>query len=196
MHLEIRNIGKQYNRHWLFKHVSFELQTGKSMAITGRNGSGKSTLMQIIYGLIQASEGDILLDQQKDYETHQYFSISSPYMDLPWEFTITEIYKLYAGLGKTSMPLNDFLEFSGFSQSQAHKPVKQFSSGMQQKFKNALCIGSGADIILLDEPLTNMDKQGEIWYKNCLDFIRPKICIIAGNNPAEYEWADRTLQLV
>jgi ABC-type multidrug transport system ATPase subunit len=195
MHLEIRDIGKQFNRHWLFKHVSFELQEGESMAITGRNGSGKSTLMQIIYGLVQASEGEILLDRKTAYETHEYFAISSPYMDLPWEFTMTEIHELYLGLGKIKMPLNDFLEFSGFTQVQAQKPVKQFSSGMQQRFKNALCIGSGAGIILLDEPLTNMDKYGEVWYKNCLDIIHPRICIIAGNNPAEYEWAGRTLQL-
>lgn len=195
MQLEVRDIGKQFNRQWLFRHVSFTLRSGQSMAVTGRNGSGKSTLVQLVYGLVQASEGDIALDGRKDFEPRAYFSIASPYMELPWEFSISEIHRLYYSLGKTAMELPSFLDFSEFGKEQSKKPVKQFSSGMQQRLKTALCLASSAPVLLLDEPLTNMDRQGEVWYRNCIGLLKPRICIIAGNSPAEYEWAERNLQL-
>jgi ABC-type multidrug transport system ATPase subunit len=195
MRLEIKDIGKQFNRQWLFKHVSFTLNDGQSMSITGRNGSGKSTLIQIVLGLVQASEGRVDIDGSDAFDAHHYFSICSPYMELPSEFSMTEIHDLYKALGKMSMELPSFLAFSEFTSSQAQRPVKQFSSGMQQRLKTALCIASGAPILLLDEPLTNMDKQGEIWYRNCIGLMRSRICLIAGNSSAEYEWADMNLQL-
>jgi ABC-type multidrug transport system ATPase subunit len=195
MQLEIKDIGKQYNRQWLFRHVSFTLQKGQSMAVTGRNGSGKSTLMQVIYGLVQASEGEVHVDGVNTFDPHRHFAISSPYMELPPEFSITEIHRLYRDLGKTEMDITAFLEFSEFAQTHSHKPVKQLSSGMQQRLKTSLCMSSSAGVILLDEPLTNMDREGETWYRNCLDIIKPRICIIAGNSEAEYAWADRILKL-
>ncbi len=195
MQLEIKNIGKQFSRQWLFKHVSFDLKDGQSMSITGRNGSGKSTLLQIIYGLVNPSEGEVHINASSNYEPHAYFSLASPYMELPWEFTIAEIHHLYTGLKKTDMSLPEFLEFSEFSTMQSQKPVKQFSSGMLQRLKTALCMCSNSSILLMDEPLTNMDRQGETWYRNCIHKIKPRICIIAGNTPAETEWADSNLQL-
>jgi len=195
MELEIQNIGKQYNRQWLFKNVSFKLQDGQSMSITGKNGSGKSTLVQIVYGLVQASEGEVRIDGKNQYEPYTYFAASTPYMELPWEFSISEIHKLYKDLQKTNMELDVFLAFAEFSSQQSYKPVKLFSSGMQQRLKTALCMSSNAPVLLLDEPLTNMDKQGELWYKNCIDSLKSRICIIAGNNLAEYEWANFNLQI-
>lgn len=195
MQLEIKDIGKQYNRQWLFRHVSFTLQKGESMAVTGRNGSGKSTLMQVIYGLVQASEGEVNVNGANLFDPHRYFALSSPYMELPSEFSITEIHRLYRDLRKTEMDISSFLEFSEFARTHADKPVKQLSSGMQQRLKTALCMASNSEVLLLDEPLTNIDREGETWYRNCLDIIRPRICIIAGNSEAEYAWADRTLQL-
>lgn len=195
MQLEIKNIGKQYNRQWLFRHVSFSLQNGQSLSVTGRNGSGKSTLLQVLYALVQPSEGEVAIDGNNDIEAHLHMAISSPLMELPWEFSITEIHHLYRNLHKTDMHLEQFLSFSEFSTAQADKPVKQFSSGMQQRLKTALCISSNASVVLLDEPLTNMDRHGEIWYRNCEELLKPRICIIAGNSPAEYEWAGMNLHL-
>jgi ABC-2 type transport system ATP-binding protein len=195
MKLEIKNIGKQYHRQWLFRGVSLSLSTGQSLSVTGSNGSGKSTLLQVIYGLVAASEGDVLLDDSAVYEPHKTFAITSPYLELPLEFSIREIHALYTSLQKTDSTLDAFLDFAEFSSVQAGKQVKLFSSGMQQRLRTALCIHSNAPVLLLDEPLTNMDRQGEVWYRNCISLIKPRICIIAGNNAAEYDWADTNLQL-
>lgn len=196
MKLELKDIGKKYRQQWLFRHIEFTLGSGQSIAVTGRNGSGKSTLLQVILGLVQPSEGTVLLNDSPDANPSAIFAMCAPYMELPQEFSIAEIHKLYTDLHKTDHSLEAFLEFSGFSAAQSARPVKQFSSGMLQRLKTALCIHSNAPVLLLDEPLTNMDRQGEDWYGNCLDILRSRICIVAGNHPAEYDWTGSTLQLM
>lgn len=195
MKLTLENIGKKYNRQWLFKGITINLESGDSLAITGVNGAGKSTLLQIIFGLIQPSEGIIRLNGKEDYNAHLHFSIASPYMELPNEFSIREIRSLHEKLGKLNMSENEFLTYARFDAKDALKPVKLFSSGMTQRLKTALCMASLADIILLDEPLTNMDAFGEAWYKENLYRLEDKIAIVAGNNPQEYQWTNRHISI-
>ena len=57
MQIILNNIGKRYNREWIFRHFNYEFNTGNYYAITGANGSGKSTLLQVIAGAILHTEG-------------------------------------------------------------------------------------------------------------------------------------------
>ena len=59
MQITLNNIGKRYNREWIFRHVDYQFILGNSYAITGANGSGKSTLLQVIAGAVLHSEGTI-----------------------------------------------------------------------------------------------------------------------------------------
>ncbi len=186
MKLSVQNIGKHYHKKWLFKAINFELNTGESIAITGRNGSGKSTLMQIIYGLITQNEGNILIDNMVLYNPSEYFSFSAPYLELPTEFTLSEIVDFNKQLGKLNTSIEEFAQTAEFTQAQTKQVIKYFSSGMQQRLKTALCLCSTHPIKLLDEPLTNMDTHGEKWYHALLQNINKKtIVIIAGNNENE-----------
>ena len=195
MQLQINNIGKRYQNQWLFRNINLELKLGDSLSVTGHNGSGKSTFMQIVYGLVQASEGEVLLNSNSNYKPHEVFSLSAPYLELPMEFNLIEIHDLYKRTQKMNANLDEFLAFSDFSKVQAQRAVKLFSSGMQQRLKTALCLSSNSPILLLDEPLSNMDSKGEDWYKNCLNDINNKIVIIAGNNPIEYAFTNSNIQI-
>jgi ABC-type multidrug transport system ATPase subunit len=197
MHLDVVDIGKHYNHQWLFKNMSFSLKKGESIAITGRNGSGKSTLLQIVYGLVQADEGKVFLNQQSIIDSQNVFAMSSPYLELPNDFSINEIHKLYKDLGKLNIDLDVFLEYSMFSNRQSDLPVKHFSSGMLQRLKTAFCLVSLSPILLLDEPLTNMDKRGEEWYKNCFEIVMSeKIILIASNNSSEYFAINNQIEII
>jgi ABC-type multidrug transport system ATPase subunit len=193
--LELQNIGKKLNDRWLFKSVNLTMQTGQSLSITGRNGSGKSTLLQIIYGLTQATEGQVLLDGKSDFEPSKVMSATAPSMELPMDFSIRELHQLSFSLKKMDLSLEEFSDFAMFSNRELNRPVKHFSSGMLQRLKTAFCIQSGSPVILLDEPLTNMDVYGEKWYLNCQGLLKTRICIVAGNTPAEVAWTDRNLEI-
>src|ERR1700722_7437779 len=59
MKITLTNVGKRFNRDWVFRHIHYEFTIGHSYAIIGPNGSGKSTLLQIIAGAVAESEGSI-----------------------------------------------------------------------------------------------------------------------------------------
>jgi ABC-2 type transport system ATP-binding protein len=59
MQISLKNVGKRFNREWIFRHCNYQFHQGKSYAITGSNGSGKSTLLQVIAGALTHSEGSI-----------------------------------------------------------------------------------------------------------------------------------------
>lgn len=193
--LSLNNIGKRYRGQWLFRHISLDLRSGDSLSVTGKNGSGKSTLLQIIYGLVQPGEGEVLVGGEQHARADRIFAFTSPYLELPGEFSISEILELYRGIGKMKMSDEMFLEYSMFSKVQADGPVRHFSSGMLQRLKTALCLASDAGILLMDEPLTNMDANGELWYKNCVADLKDRIVIVAGNNPAEYDFTKGNLRI-
>ncbi|MES2619137.1 MAG: ATP-binding cassette domain-containing protein [Bacteroidota bacterium] len=195
MQLTLQNVGKHYNHQWLFRNVSFNLNTGESIAILGKNGSGKSTLLQIIFGLVKASEGRVDMDQSIDKD-HQYFSLTSPLMALPQEFSINELLAYQQQLKKITLTNDEFLEKAMFSKKEADLQIGLFSSGMQQRLKTALCLFSVSPVKLLDEPLSNMDKDGEIWYSNCMkDVIKGHIVIVASNDSSEYNLIQKTINL-
>ena len=83
MQITLNNVGKRFNRDWIFRHFSQEFLAGKKYAITGSNGSGKSTLLQVIAGSLSHNEGKINFElQQKQIEEEKHFryiSIAAPY---------------------------------------------------------------------------------------------------------------------
>ena len=91
MQITLTNIGKRYNREWIFRHFDYEFFVGKKYAIAGSNGSGKSTLLQVIAGALTHNEGKIemalngsLLLEENCY---QYLSLAAPYLELIEEMT-------------------------------------------------------------------------------------------------------------
>ena len=60
----LSDAGKRYNRDWIFRHLTYTFEAGKSYAITGPNGSGKSTLLQAIGGALHLNEGSIQFPSQ------------------------------------------------------------------------------------------------------------------------------------
>lgn len=195
--LKVENIGKHYLSQWLFRNISFSLNTGESIAITGHNGSGKSTLLQIVYGLVQQSEGAVFFNERSIEKPELVFSVTTPSLELPMDFSMNDILKLYQSLNKISMDSDVFGLQSMFSNKQMKQPLKNFSSGMLQRFKTALCLYSDSPILLLDEPLSNMDSNGEKWYQNCINEIKEnKIILFAGNQKNEIELATNLIEIV
>lgn len=79
----------------------------------------------------------------------------------------------------------------------ADKVVKYFSSGMKQRVRLALAVLSDTDVLLLDEPCSNLDREGIRWYQQLIEeHGAGRILVVCSNNIAEeYSFCDRVLQV-
>ena len=166
MKISLQNLGKRFNREWIFRHFNYEFISRKSYAITGPNGSGKSTLLQVIGGASTLSEGKVVYENIKDDDIYKHISIAAPYLELVEEMTLTEFLNFHSGL-KNWLPAVTTTEIISTIELEkaAHKQIRYFSSGMKQRVKLAQAIFSDVPVVLLDEPTTNLDEEGILLYK-------------------------------
>jgi ABC-type multidrug transport system ATPase subunit len=180
------NLGKRFNREWVFRNFSYEFDSGKTYAITGPNGSGKSTLMQVLWGQMHPSEGSIHYSIQDQAEVYKSVAIAAPYMDLIDEFTLEEMVHFHFRFKKSKLPVEQVIEKIELNTSR-QKAISTFSSGMRQRVKLALAFFSEADALFLDEPCTNLDKKSIEWYSRLLSEASLSTTVfIASNQEHEY----------
>jgi ABC-type multidrug transport system ATPase subunit len=197
MKILLEQVGRRFNREWIFNHIDYSFESGKFYAILGINGSGKSTLLQVISGALTTSVGDIsytIEDKQIPVEQlFNYFSLAAPYLDLIEEFTLLETLDFHFNFKKRINNLNnnelvDLLDM----QKSKNKQLKYFSSGMKQRVKLLLAFCSDTPLLLLDEPTANLDEQGINWY---LDLVKSfagndRLVIVCSNQAHEYFFCD------
>jgi ABC-type multidrug transport system ATPase subunit len=115
-------------------------------------------------------------------------SIATPYMDLIEEFTLTEQLQFHFKLrnSRASLSIEEMIRRM-YLENAHNKYISNFSSGMRQRVKLALAFFTEAEIIFLDEPGTNLDKQAFDWYINQLHSLPAQsLVFIASNQPDEY----------
>lgn len=165
MALSIRNVCKRYagsNKEALSK-INLEITDGEFICIVGPSGCGKSTLLNIIAGLEDASDGEILLDGKPVTRpgSDRAVMFQEPAL-FPWLNVINNVkfgMKL-AGISKEEqdkraeyylkmVQLHDFGEY----------PIHQLSGGMKQRAALARALTLDSRILLMDEPFSALDKQ-------------------------------------
>jgi ABC-type multidrug transport system ATPase subunit len=201
MRIKLTNVGKRFNREWIFRHLDFEFHSQTSYAITGPNGSGKSTLLQIIAGATTFNEGEInyFLSDQKIAEEKVYknISIAAPYLELVEEMTLLEFLQFHSKI-QSWLPAVDTQKIISLSnlEDAAQKQIRYFSSGMKQRVKLAQAIFSDVAVVLLDEPTTNLDHEGIDLYKDLINnFCKNRLVIISSNDAQEYDFCDERIDM-
>jgi len=201
MKIILDQIGRRFNREWIFREVNYTFEIGNSYAILGANGSGKSTLLQVISGSLTSSEGRISYSQEdiplNIENVFPELSFAAPYLELIEEFTLSEHidfhfqFKRYReGYDKKSV-----VSLLGLHHSE-HKALKNFSSGMKQRVKLALAFCSDTKILLLDEPVSNLDQQGVEWYLSLIEqFSSERLVIVCSNQEHEYAFCGNRVRV-
>jgi len=202
--ITISGAGKRFNREWIFRNLHYQFTSGNSYGIIGFNGSGKSTLLQCIAGSMILSEGNIsyqnnTIDTKIESENvFKLISICAPYLEIVEEMTSIEFLQFHQQfnplIGKIS--IQEIINIIGLEKA-SNKQIRNFSSGMKQRLKLAQAIFSDAPILLLDEPCTNLDKEGyKLYHQLINDYCKNKLLIICSNEEAEIEFCSERLNII
>lgn len=199
MDIILDNVGRRFNQEWIFRNISYHFVQGESYAVLGPNGSGKSTLLQILSGSLSISEGSVkytdgtsLIDIESVF---RYLSIATPYLELIEEFTLIELLSFHFRFKNPvqGWDIDRMIDFLGLIGSK-QKEIRYFSSGMKQRVKLLLACCTETPVLLLDEPTTNLDKQGVDWYYKLIEsFSINRLVVVCSNQPAEYAFCKKQL---
>ena len=199
--IQVQNASKRFHHEWIFKNLNLELSAGDSIAITGGNGSGKSTLLKCLSGAIPLTSGAIQFQsgatQIVEEQWFRSLALATPYLELPEEFTLSEVLTFHFQFKNPLQQRSnaEILEVLGLEKHKS-KALSQFSSGMKQRVKLALAIFSEVPFLLLDEPTTNLDKQGVTWYLDLIQQFTPnRIVMICSNDPREYDFCEKKIAM-
>ena len=200
MKLEAHTIGKRFNRDWIFKNVSIAVESCSSLAITGSNGSGKSTLLQVLSSLTVPTTGTVLFfkdtEEVDDSDLYKNISFVSPYQEIIEEMTLSELLEFHRSFKNIRIKNStEFAMYCGINKGQ-NKEIRYFSSGMKQRAKLGLALLSDTPLLFLDEPTSNLDKQGSDWYLSEIKkLIGKKTILVASNIPEEYAFAEQVIRI-
>ncbi len=201
MQISLTDLGKRYNYEWIFRHLTYTFEAGASYAILGHNGSGKSTLLTVVAGYNLHSEGSIVytsggkkVDQDNVY---RHLSLTAPYLEMVEEFTLAEMLAFHIRFKPLRHQLSpeQLIDRMGLQRAK-NKYITDFSSGMKQRLKLGLAIYADSDLLLLDEPTTNLDQEGIAWYQEHVAQNQQNRLVIVGSNIAhEHNFCQHQLHI-
>ena len=194
MHITLEDIGKRYNDQWIFRHVNLDITENECYAILGSNGSGKSTLLKVLAGYVNPSEGMISYSDQNEVlssdKLFRHISLSAPYLSLIDQFSLEEMVNYHIKFKSFVNGMNAAEVIEALALTGARKKyLKQFSTGMLQRLKLGLAVLSDSSILLLDEPIANLDKNGIDWYSGLMDRYTKGRTLFVCSNHREEEYA-------
>lgn len=201
MTIELNQVGKRYRENWIFKNVTLNFQSGEIYALLGANGSGKSTLLRIIAGIQGESTGTIIhKNKNKIIAPELVFkqiSFCAPGMDIVEEMTLKEFLNFHFSFKKLLPGISvPFILKEMDMKSVQNKFIHEFSSGMKQRVKLAQAFFADTELLLLDEPCSNLDlKGGELYQKWINNYANDRILIIASNDQREFEQAQHLISI-
>jgi ABC-type multidrug transport system ATPase subunit len=160
--VDLEGVSKLFGRFAALHDLSASLAAGRLYALLGENGAGKTTLLRIIAGLARPTRGSVSVLGRNDprrvaarigYMAHA----SLLYDDLTARENLEYFLGLYPGKGKNSS--QDLLAMVGLENVDPRRHVSQYSQGMKQRLALARALLCSPDLLLLDEPFSNVDAK-------------------------------------
>ncbi|WP_337872568.1 ABC transporter ATP-binding protein [Ignavibacterium sp.] len=192
--LEVTQLTKYFGRRLIFSNLNFKFINNGIYGISGPNGSGKSTLVKILAGIIGTNKGRVqhsfngnLVSEEN---IHNHIGFVSPYLILYEEFSAEENLLMFSKIRDVEYNKQrvDHLFEKFLLLKRKDDLVKTYSSGMKQRLKFIFALMHSPQLIILDEPTSNLDDEGK---NSVYEIIREEgkknIVLIASNEKNDLE---------
>lgn len=176
--VELRDVSRLYGSFAALRKITAEFDTGRCHVVRGPNGAGKSTLLRVIAGLVRPSYGALTVLESSDPKAVRnrlgYLGHDSMLYD---ELTALENLRytasLYRDTSAAGLRPDQALELVGLD-PRLDRPVGKFSQGMRQRAALARVLMTTPDLLLLDEPFSNVDAASSAQMIEVLAQVRDK----------------------
>lgn len=191
--IEIKNVSLTLRNTQILKGISKSFEKGKIHGLIGRNGSGKTMLMKCICGFIMPTEGEITVYGKKigkdcDFPESIGIIIETPGF-IPYYSGYKNL-KLLADLNRkiSCQQIKNSMKQVGLD-PELKRHVKKYSLGMRQRLGLAQAIMENPDLLILDEPMNGLDKDGVSDMRKYLLSLkeRGKTILIASHSAEDIE---------
>lgn len=199
----LNEVGKKFQHKWIFRGLNATINQDEAVSITGDNGAGKTTLLKMISGFLSPNQGAIQFFDHENKkisrdDIYKDVTFAAPYIQLMSRLNLKENIELLRRFQplQSGLDTDSLIDLMQLKQA-AHKQIRFYSSGMQQRVKLALAICADSSILILDEPTTNLDEAGANWYQSILQqYGTGRIVFIASNAQKDFDFCNRTLSIL
>lgn len=166
--LEVRHLKKSFGSIHAVKDISFQVNPGEIFTIIGPNGAGKTTTLEMIEGLVQPDQGEIVFGdlnwKQHSVQIKKMIGVQPQTSAMFELLTPEENLNLFATFYDKAKSTEEILQLVNLTDHRKNQ-VKKLSGGQRQRLAIGLAMISDPDIIFLDEPTTGLDPQARrnIW---------------------------------
>ena len=185
-YIEFKNVVKRFGDFTALDHVSLEIPKGSFVTLLGPSGCGKTTLMRQLAGFSEPEEGDVLIDGRRMnglppfkrntplvFQEYALFPHMTVYENISYGLKLTKTPKEEMG-----RRVSEMLEMFNLTGLEKRFP-REMSGGQQQRVAFARALVMGQEILLLDEPLSNLDAKLRVDVRTELRQIQRKLGITA-----------------
>jgi heme exporter protein A len=160
----LEGVGRAYGERVALREVSFALPAGATVAVFGANGAGKTTLLRILAGLLRPHAGRAAVLgaelPREAYRARGRIGLVGHEPMLYRDLTVHENLRFHARLHRVALArVDELVEQVGLA-ARADDPVRTLSRGMTQRAAICRAVLHQPELLLLDEPLANLDPGG------------------------------------
>jgi heme exporter protein A len=180
--VSLDEVSYRFGARWALVRLTLDIQSGKTLLLTGRNGAGKTTFLRLLataltphFGNLQIFGCNPKLALASTRSNLALLTHQSYFYDL---LSSKENLVLYARLrGCDEGRIDDLLEEVGLA-ADAHRPILEFSAGMKRRLGMARLLLASPKLALFDEPFGQLDPQGVSLVEEIIDRLRNQGCTV------------------
>jgi ABC-type multidrug transport system ATPase subunit len=199
--LQLTQLSKSFGHQKVFTDLNIT-HSQHTLGIAGPNGSGKSTLLQCMGGLLAPTDGSVAWKEQAEAlsskDLQHRLGYAAPYINLYDELSCRENLTFLSRVRPTGdgQHIEQWLQKTGLDALADH-PFGKLSTGQRQRLRLASALFHQPDILLLDEPGSNLDEAGKSLIKEIASqfSVPDKLLIIASNDKQELQLCQKAYSI-
>ena len=192
--ISLENVAFSYNRTDFLKDITFSIYEKDFVGIIGPNGGGKTTLLKIMLGLLVPQRGKVRIFGKEPQKTRTRIGYLSQFKNIDFDFPITafeivlsgrsehKIIKYYSKTDKKSAAAA--LQKMGIWEQKDNK-LNELSGGQKQRVFVARALVNEPDILILDEPMSNLDIHIQEEFYGILKKLNDNIAVVIVDHDLE-----------